>query len=369
MENKLVDNNCNDKTRDPWIDNIRAVLMILVVTGHFLVVMTGRSEEMFWLRKFIYLFHMPAFLIVSGMLLKRKINKRRYADGIKRYLAPYMICNFAMFFLFQFIGADQSGVVSQSAGLDYVPFLPYYSFWYILAVFLYLMITPTLLGVGKMSQSFKYRPALVFALAVLCAVGIGFSKHYIKFMYLSPAIGFYPFFLFGYFLDVNKLKKILKHKLVVLLCSVLWIGVIVLSWRYRALIDLQTFTMVRLAPASMAEQSILIKGGYRILVLAIGGFLSLLLFAIVPQKEIAFSKIGQYSVYPYCIHTLTLPFLFYTVNQELFAYFNSTMGCILFLLVCVVFAWVTTLQPVRMIFRPLIEPRVDWSFLFSKEEE
>lgn len=333
------------------------------------MVMVGRSEEMFWLRKFIYLFHMPAFLILSGMLLKRKIDERRYADSIKRYLIPYMICNFIMFLLFQFIGADISNVASQSAGRDYVPFLPYYSFWYLIDIFLYIMITPTLLNVGDKSQDSKYRPALVLAVSVLCAVGIGFSKNYIPYLYLTPAIGFYPFFLLGYILDLNKIKKVLKTKLVVLLSAVLWIGVIALSWHFRSLIELQTFTMVRLAPESLAGQSFVIKGGYRILVLGIGTVLSLMLFAVVPQKETVFSKIGKYSAYPYCIHTFALPFLFFTMDRSVLESFYSTTGYVLLLLACAVFTWLTTAEPVRKVFRPIIEPKVDWSFLFSKEEK
>ena len=117
MEKTIANNGVVQQNRDPWIDNIRAVLVFLVVVGHFLITMTGHSAEMLWLRKFIYLFHMPAFLMLSGMLLKRKINQRRYSDGIKRYLVPYLICNFVMFFLFQFIGADNSGIAAQSEGL------------------------------------------------------------------------------------------------------------------------------------------------------------------------------------------------------------------------------------------------------------
>ena len=132
----------NMDRRDAWIDNSRAILIIFVVIGHFLVVLTGFSEEMYWLRKYIYLFHMPAFLFLCGLLSKRRIEGRRYAVAIKHYLVPYLICNFIMFIIFQLIGVDSSHIDAQASGLSYEPFNPYYSFWFFLALFLYSMITP-----------------------------------------------------------------------------------------------------------------------------------------------------------------------------------------------------------------------------------
>lgn len=50
-----------------WIDTTKGILIILMVLGHIF------SEGI--VRDFIYTFHMPAFLIISGMFLHRSIDR------------------------------------------------------------------------------------------------------------------------------------------------------------------------------------------------------------------------------------------------------------------------------------------------------
>ncbi len=74
--------------RERWIDNTKGILIILVVLGHILpppyaVLSTPAS--------YIFLFHMPAFFMVSGYLANPK--KRTLPENIwgktKRVLGPY----------------------------------------------------------------------------------------------------------------------------------------------------------------------------------------------------------------------------------------------------------------------------------------
>ena len=52
------------KERDYFFDNVKAVLMFLVVLGHLLLPIHGESF-LFLLKRLIYLFNMPFFLFVS----------------------------------------------------------------------------------------------------------------------------------------------------------------------------------------------------------------------------------------------------------------------------------------------------------------
>ncbi|QCC78190.1 hypothetical protein [Nocardioides daphniae] len=51
--------------RDPWIDNAKTVLVTLVVVGHFLTI-APESAPAAHVYDFLYLFHIPAFVLVSG---------------------------------------------------------------------------------------------------------------------------------------------------------------------------------------------------------------------------------------------------------------------------------------------------------------
>ncbi len=54
----------NERVHDTGISVAKAFCIILMVVGH--------SETFPWLRRFIYLFHMPAFFFISGLLFKEK---------------------------------------------------------------------------------------------------------------------------------------------------------------------------------------------------------------------------------------------------------------------------------------------------------
>lgn len=86
------------KTREKWIDYLKGVLIILVVLGHILpppyaVLVTPAS--------YIFLFHMPAFFIISGYLVKTDKPLLSSIWGkTKRILGPYF------FYLFLIAGTQ-----------------------------------------------------------------------------------------------------------------------------------------------------------------------------------------------------------------------------------------------------------------------
>ncbi|MCD8133214.1 MAG: acyltransferase family protein [Clostridiales bacterium] len=64
--------NCTDvinKERNDHFDNIKAVLIFLVVLGHVFRNLGANGDE-YLVYKIIYSFHMPAFLFVSGYFMK-----------------------------------------------------------------------------------------------------------------------------------------------------------------------------------------------------------------------------------------------------------------------------------------------------------
>lgn len=64
------------------IDVVKGGLISLVVIGHFLL---GTLEGNF-VRYYIYSFHMPMFIFISGFLIKReKIRSRSYKAFITHY--------------------------------------------------------------------------------------------------------------------------------------------------------------------------------------------------------------------------------------------------------------------------------------------
>ena len=113
ISNKVI-NSPNYKTplkciqRNPWADNIRYFLIILVIIGHLGIPLEGRYWYWHYFRNVISVFHMPAFLIITGMYAQKGIKQHDIKKVSKRILVPYIICNFIMFLIFEALGIEKS---------------------------------------------------------------------------------------------------------------------------------------------------------------------------------------------------------------------------------------------------------------------
>lgn len=109
--------------RDDKIDRIKGILIFLVVFGHLMVAaLFVENQYMLDIHYYIYAFHMPAFILISGYLSKRR-------NGIKKLvitcLVPYVVCNSAFVCFAIVMGWDYNINI----------LLPTYSYWYILCIF------------------------------------------------------------------------------------------------------------------------------------------------------------------------------------------------------------------------------------------
>jgi fucose 4-O-acetylase-like acetyltransferase len=58
------------ESRDVFIDNVKGVLIFLVVLGHVIGIYTHENFGLFMLWICVYCFHMPLFVYISGVLSK-----------------------------------------------------------------------------------------------------------------------------------------------------------------------------------------------------------------------------------------------------------------------------------------------------------
>ena len=85
------------KERNTYIDIVKAILIILVIIGHSIQYGSGSNfikKELFfnnYLFKFIYSFHMPLFIMISGYLSYNSINKNKIKDVFKSKISTLLI--------------------------------------------------------------------------------------------------------------------------------------------------------------------------------------------------------------------------------------------------------------------------------------
>ncbi len=78
-------------SRDSYFDNAKFLLIFLVVFGHIIRSYIHDNDALLHIYKFIYTFHMPAFILISGYFAKG-FNRHGYVKKIAwKLIVPYLI--------------------------------------------------------------------------------------------------------------------------------------------------------------------------------------------------------------------------------------------------------------------------------------
>lgn len=195
-------------SRDARLDNMKGILIALVVLGHVLQEIPAnnawRWEGPRWwtlLYSVIYMVHMPAFAFLSGYLTSTRKSLLNHAQEL---LSLYLICQ-VLWCAFVYVLSLTAGSPPPSRGLLLFT-LPGTGLWYLLSLFFWRASTPLL-------SACRYPVAALIALIGFGAL-LGLNPEIGTEMTLSRMLGFAPFFAAGFWcrrdqwsLDQRKISK------------------------------------------------------------------------------------------------------------------------------------------------------------------
>lgn len=172
----------NNTKRICWWDNIKFVMIVLVVAGHFADTLVAHSGLMKSFYLFIYAFHMPVFLFISGMFYKpERIGRRMmfyitsgFLLKIVTYIAQYAAGGKPEFTLLSEMGAP----------------------WFMFCMAFYI-------GIAYILRNSDKRPVIVITMVL--AAFTGYDKNIGDFLCISRTLVFLPFFLFGTVIKPDKI--------------------------------------------------------------------------------------------------------------------------------------------------------------------
>ena len=164
--------------RDARIDNLRGVLIFLVVLGHLYD--TVRFPTSVFQTALIYSFHVPAFAFVSGVCFKYRGQDDRRA--LKNLLYPYVVFQLVWYLFFRYVLKTQ---------LDLQLTTPYWTQWYLLSMVFWYAAATLLGNLGPAAE------AVVMVVAILSALLVGRDSHVFYLFSASRTIVLFPFFYLG----------------------------------------------------------------------------------------------------------------------------------------------------------------------------
>lgn len=172
------------------VDNIKVLLIFLVVFNHIIAFQLIRDDmtvRYIWYA--ITIFHMPAFVFISGYLCKRPQNVMK---NVKNLLIPYVLGYSLTWYAYIWCGNSMDYELLRPSGT---------AMWYLLALFIYRL---TIEALGKVR--------LAVPLGILLALWAGTRPEFTTYLSSSRIVVFFPFFAAGYLWDSRYTEAVRKFK-------------------------------------------------------------------------------------------------------------------------------------------------------------
>lgn len=253
------------------------LLVTLVVVGHAWVVLeqTPLRDHLY---DFLYAWHVPAFVFVTGYLSRSFTWERRRLWQLVRTVAvPYVVfeCAIALFRIH--VGGEEMENLFRD---------PHWPMWYLAALFFWRLMTPLFVDL---------RGGLVLAVAISLVAGHWAGDT----LDMARVFGLLPFFVMGLKATPERLELLRRRWVQVLGVLTLLAILVATRWTdewastewfyYRALYD---------EVADSPVEAVLTRA----LVLVVGTLGAWAFFALVPRSAGWFTRMGAFTLVVYLFH-------------------------------------------------------------------
>lgn len=264
--------------RIPLYDNVKFILMILVVIGHFTEEVVTKNLLFRSTFLFIYGFHMPLFFFISGQFF----NTKRMTQKIVYYISLSFLLEILLSLCYLITKGKASFSLLSVSGVP----------WFLFALAAFTLITYLLRGQNK---------TFLLAAGIILACFTGYDTSVGNYLCLSRIIVFYPFFLAGTMVSADTILR-LKGKRLLVIPAVLILAV----WFYFCFFNLEPVNpLLHLFTGKNPFSDKVVAYGSlaRLLCYAISALTSAALVILIPNCEIpVITKMGTRTLDVYFWH-------------------------------------------------------------------
>jgi fucose 4-O-acetylase-like acetyltransferase len=277
--------------RDPWLDNVKMTLVTLVVIGHSWGLLAGTELDV-WAYNFLYYWHIPAFVLVTGYLSRTFVWDRPHLWSLLTTIAlPYLIFEPVLFYYRDALGQHESGALL---------LVPHWGMWYLPVIFVWRLATPIL------KRHWAWLPASV---AISLVGGLSTAPY----LCLPRILGLLPFFVLGLHLDKAKLDLLrfwwLRPVAILALGWIFWFARGTEDWARTAflLYDAGYSDLDWAAGDAMR---------IRLIVMAVGLLGTLSVLVLIPRRGGWYSRMGAATLAVYLFHGFFVRYAEYAGWQD-----------------------------------------------------
>ncbi|WP_035855710.1 acyltransferase family protein [Jeotgalicoccus marinus] len=319
--------------RLPFFDNARLILIFLVVFGHMIQPFATDSQLINSIYAFIYIFHMPMFILLAGFFAKGIGEPKYILKLAKNLLLPYFIFQVIYTGLYLLLGREDV----------YVGILkPQWAMWFLVSLFSWHILLIL----------FKRFPAYVgIPLTVLIGISVGYVDLSSFGLSLSRTIVFFPFFLAGYYMNKEHvvMLKTKGLRIIGLIFAVVLFVFIYSSINIDVSLDTDWLTGAIAYRSLEAE----ISGSLmRLIIYVLATLLIIFMIAWIPDKNYGYlTKLGQNTLYVYLLHG----FIIQPLREFDVLWYDRWYETFIFVIFSALIVLVLSSKPVVTLTRPLVE--------------
>lgn len=266
--------------RSAYFDNAKAILIYLVVLGHLMSGYLQENQYIDTLYLVIYLFHMPAFILISGHFSRTIKSKSDLKKIAKTLLLPYII--FQLLYTLYYKNVFGDSVVFEI-------FEPRYALWFLLSMAIWKFLLWAFSG-----------HKLMVLVSIALSLVIGYISEVNEWLSLARTFFFFPFFLLGYHLNRENFVK-LKNKWNIGAASILGAGLVVFIFQFGD-VRWKEWFFGRI-PYEEISYGIVEIGALSRLVVYMAMFIATYIFlSLVPKGKQWYTDIGGKTLAIYLLH-------------------------------------------------------------------
>ncbi len=328
------------KERVAYLDNARYWVMLLVVIGHSLTQFVGMDSARA-VYVWIYAFHMPFFILISGYTARRYMGDARQVRRIVSTLVvPYLIVETSM----QLITRHYDGEPDPMMILS-----PQWLAWFLAALFVWRLTTP-------IWRALKY--PITTAIVISLTVGLFEIPNVLS---LPKILGFLPFWVVGMHMNRATFER-LTERPVRIASAVVLVAAFLVCYRYSSGWETDWLLWKQRYDESPLSATPLEGVTQRIELLVVGFVLTFAALSLVPKRASWTTKQGGRTFYCYLLHGYVVLIL-----SKQFGLFGGiekygVVAVIGTIIGAVILANLLMTAVVAKVFRPIFEPKLTWLF-------
>lgn len=263
--------------RNYLIDNLKVILIFLVVLGHTIEYYINQNYILRGIYVYIYIFHMPLFIYISGYLSKK--NLKSVNGIIKKLILPYLFFNTMWYICVYLVTGENMFSI----------FYPGWTLWYLISLFFW-----------RVSVIYITKIKFIIPISFIVGLLIGLDKTGENFLSLSRTIVFLPFFLMGYYTKEKFLKNISSINKGI---GIIIIGIFLLISMYIAKEQIVNYKFLYNSHGYSSNNLSIYNGIlFRFILYILSIILSIGVIILTPSRKVFYSKFGKNTMNVYLFH-------------------------------------------------------------------